>query len=176
MRRRTLDERSTAQFYKKKFRWLTNCLYCGNPATELDHVFPISIAAQLELRRPSVFAAVRRGLVVVPCCGECNRICANRPFLSPLEKRAFLKRQLAKKYGKMARAVVWDEDEIDDLGPNLKSTINQKMQEKARIELRLSWPLGRTAVSRETAVRLLIKRHLTTRDRAVDAVSGRLRP
>lgn len=109
--------------YKRKFSWARHCIYCGETATALDHVYPKALSQRLDLTRESVFRALKRALVVVPTCTQCNSIAGATPFLSPLEKRKFIQKSLRKKLAKQLKVVVWDEEEIDELGKTLRTKI-----------------------------------------------------
>lgn len=125
------DDIDTAHWiYKKKFAWLDTCIYCGCKAEQLDHVLPVSFAAQLNLSDARVIKEVFRGLYLVPCCGECNRIASSKPFFSILEKRKYIQAKLRNKYSKLLHSPDWDVDEIEELEGTLRRTVIANMVTK----------------------------------------------
>lgn len=123
MRYRRFDQKSADCAYRIKFGWLKQCVYCGDPATTQDHVMPISITARTEFWRPAVRAELAGGLWLVPCCNECNVLAGATPFRSILAKRAFVKAAIKKKYAKYSRGVLWEEDELAELGHTLRTKV-----------------------------------------------------
>lgn len=144
MDRRARHATATSSYYRHKFAWLQLCVYCGEPATERDHVLPVSIAAGLDLRRAGVRREVRGGLWTVPACGECNRIAGGVAFTSILGKRRYIQRRLRKRYQRDLAAVMWSPEELEELGPTLRSAVESRLQRVIRLQLRLSWPAART--------------------------------
>ena len=126
--------------YRRKFSWFTQCLYCGEPASSSDHVFPLSLCERVELDDPSTRRALRRGLVIVPSCAECNSIARDEAFISILEKRAHIQKRLAQKYRRDIKACEWTHDEIKELGPSLRSHILSDIASSYRAQRRVSWP------------------------------------
>lgn len=139
--------RQVSGFYRVKFRWFRQCVYCGRPATQRDHVLPVTVAASLSLHRPGVRKELGQGLSTVPACGECNRFASNKPFRWIREKRAYIQSRLKDKYAEKVRATLWDDEELEELGPSLRSLILSNLQKHADLELRLTWPNSRTRVN-----------------------------
>lgn len=110
----------------------TPCTYCGQPATETDHVFPRAVAAW----RTDCTDASRW---IVPCCGECNLIAGDRVFGGITEKRAFIHARIAEENAKLLEAPTWTKDEIDSLGPTLRSYILALQEKQAAVRCRLAW-------------------------------------
>jgi hypothetical protein len=98
------------------------CAYCGDPATESDHVVPISHLARLAAPRLD-HPDLKRGLVVVPACRPCNVMLRSFVAFSVDAKRDELKRRLRSKYRRLLGAVEWDQDELDELGPSLRGWV-----------------------------------------------------
>jgi len=152
---RTRDLKRVSGQYKRKFRWSDRCVYCGETATTLDHVLPVAVAATLDITRQAVRAELKQGLSLVPCCAECNGLAGARPFVWVKSKRAYIQGRIAKRYKRHDASVIWDEDELEELGPALRSTVISGMQKTDRRDLRVSWPNGRSRVS-ATVVRMSI--------------------
>ena len=141
--KRQKDRREVGFLYRRKFRALTRCIYCGNTAHTLDHVLPLSVAAAKDLSHPAAQRAVKFGLRLVPSCLECNLLAGARPFYSILEKRKYIQKRLAKKYRRWLRHIVWTDDEMQEMGRCLRDQVAQAMQNRKVIEMRVNWPLLR---------------------------------
>lgn len=154
MERRRGDISSVARSYTRKFRWYDKCVYCGDTAHELDHVFPVSKSSQLDLSRPNVRRELGQGLSIVPACTECNRIAGNRPFTLISEKRRYIQNRLKEKHKKLLHGVVWDLDELEDMGPNMKRYILESMGLRWTLVQRVMWPHApKTLMALETSIR-----------------------
>ena len=142
---RRYNEKQVKHYYTKKFKKFNKCVYCGEPATTQDHVFPLSRAVTLNLSHPRVRKELKQGLNMVPSCMECNRIASDRPFVWIREKRAFIQKQLKKKARKLG-LIIWDKDELEELGPTLRQHVARKQARLGGLELRTSWPNAQTRV------------------------------
>lgn len=131
---------SETRFYKRKIRWLKTCVYCGERATQLDHVFPLSLTVHLDMTHPITLKELAGALYLVPACGECNRIAGSEPFYAILDKRRFIQKKLKEKYSRRIKRVLWDEDELEELGPGLRSKIISDMLKMEAAENRILYP------------------------------------
>jgi 5-methylcytosine-specific restriction endonuclease McrA len=128
-------ERSDSGLY-----WL--CVYCGQPADTRDHVPPISRCGDyeaLKLTKPKYLK--------VPACKNCNSIASNSLQETIFSRIEFVKDSLIKKYAKKYGAVEWDQCEIDDLGPNLKSHIKKGERMNKLIRSRVEYYGGYEAIA-----------------------------
>jgi hypothetical protein len=89
-----------------------------------------------------------QGLTKVPCCQECNVLAGDKVFFWIREKRAYIQKALKERYRKKLRFVVWDEEDLEELGPGLASFVLRGQRESARLELRTSFPAVKTRVTR----------------------------
>ena len=96
---------------------LPYCFYCGEDADTQDHVPPLSMVYALG---PSEFSE----LLLVRACADCNRRLGSRPYLTPKDRRSFIADRLRFFLSKAAEA--WSEDEKDELGPTLRSFVEQQ--------------------------------------------------
>lgn len=110
---------SESTYYTKKFKWLKTCVYCGEPAQCLDHVFPLSLSAKLDMHRSVVQDELRGGLYRVPSCNECNGLAGDEPFTSILGKRRFIQARLREKY--RGRTNLWNWVRLRFLYPRFRS-------------------------------------------------------
>lgn len=114
------------------------CVYCGDTATTRDHVPPISQAATMvdlwaaQGRRPQ--------LRLLPACRDCNS--RLRGFLSAdiAERRAELKRRLKAKHWRLLGNYDWSDEELSELGRNLRSAIEYMEAKRRWLMDRLSFP------------------------------------
>ncbi len=137
---RQKDRKIAGFYYRRKFRGLRLCIYCGQKATTLDHVFPLKIAASLDLSKENVREHLKFGLRLVPSCRECNTLAGPQPFRSILEKRRYIQKRLRDKYLKMTRTIMWSRDEIDELGPNMRREVIKMLNNRHVLEQRICWP------------------------------------
>ena len=137
---RRMDKKSCSGFYRLKFRKFSNCIYCGNPKQALDHVYPLSLAVSLEIWRPLVRVELKQGLNLVPSCNECYTLASNMPFTLIREKRRYIQKRLREKYLNKIQKVVWEEDEIQQLGRTLRTYVSHAQTTKKSLELRIHYP------------------------------------
>jgi len=147
--RRRRNIKDVGFYYKKKFRWLNTCVYCGQPKDCYDHVMPVSVTARIDLSCQRVRHELRKCLYLVACCSSCNLIASNKPFDSILKKRAFIQSRLYKKHYKKIRTVIWEKDEIDGLGRNLRSQVLKMLNNRYVIENRIFYPIRQTRIPHE---------------------------
>ena len=146
VRNRKRDVEETKIFYKRKFRWFNRCVYCGENAEQLDHVFPVSVASTINLNFVSARKELKQGLNLVPSCEDCNRIATNKIFVSILEKRKYIQKKIREKNKNILKKVVWDEEDLEDVGYNILSTILEGQRKKEKIEFRITWPDSKSSV------------------------------
>ena len=141
------DSKNAGIYYTKKFRWINTCVYCGQPKDCFDHVFPLSRAAQINLQNAGARKQIKFGLYIVPCCNSCNLIAGNAPFCKIIDKRNYIQKKLYKKYKKKLRTVMWDEDEINELGKNLRAEVLKMLNNRYVLEKRVYYPKSPTSFS-----------------------------
>lgn len=131
---------STDRHYKTKFKWYKYCVYCGQAASTIDHVLPITFAYSLNLNSPGARRELGQGLNKVPCCLECNTLACNTPFVSVLEKRRYIQKKLKAKYKRLLVFKPWDTEELAEVSQNLRDTIIQSMHKRLLVESRVNYP------------------------------------
>jgi hypothetical protein len=119
--------------------WLSPCVYCGMTATARDHFVPRS------WRRMMDGAVWRVGVWLdapdtVPVCAECNLTAGAVPFDTVAEKRRYIQECYRRKYGRLLARSFWSDQELDELGHTLRSTVERSETQKLRLILRLAWP------------------------------------
>lgn|SRR5262245_17348115 len=75
------------------------CYYCERPATGMDHVLPVTLAALLPNERWP-----RELLQLVPCCAQCNSIAGAKLFTTLRAKRHYIRARLLELYTKRLAA------------------------------------------------------------------------
>ncbi len=132
-RRRTAAESRAGAF----FRLIENggiCIYCGVPATTIDHFAPLSVVSA-----GSGILDTVKGRFLVPACGECNSIANSAVFPTIGAKRRYIQQRLRKKYATFLNMPYWSEDEIAELGHTLRTNVRNGLATKEWIIQRLAW-------------------------------------
>jgi hypothetical protein len=103
-----------------------NCTYCGLTADSRDHVVPYSwnrVNTRKNGRQPL------KG--TVPCCRACNSKLGNKLYHTIEERKAYIAETLA-----TPSEVSWDEDELEKLGPSLRSMVEHSLIQQERLRYR----------------------------------------
>jgi hypothetical protein len=101
------------------------CFYCGEPATDVEHVKPRSLVGERTIK--------------VKSCRECNLFASNLLFETMDEKRDYIHTRIKKKYNRVLSSPDWEDSEINELGINLKTEVIKWKTLKATIKNRLAW-------------------------------------
>lgn len=114
------------------------CVYCGETATTLDHVPPLSYAASIMDILPNL--PKRPRFTIWPACRDCN--CRLSGFLlSGLrERRREIRARLSRKYRRLLGEYDWSDEELARFGRNLRSAIEHMEHKRRRIVSRLRFP------------------------------------
>jgi len=107
------------------------CFYCGMPADTVDHVPPVSLVDSL--------VGLERLLPrwVVPACHECNSTLGDEPLFKLSERAAFLIEKYEKLYHNYLSCGDFSDDELSELGPILRSQVENAVAVKRVITRRL---------------------------------------
>lgn len=107
---------------------MTPCTYCGDEATQRDHLIPASSFARRAFDTP---------MNLVPACGCCNSTLG--AFQKPdLATRAlFIRTELTRRHRKLLKAPEWTAEELADLGPELRQSVAATQQSRCRLQTRL---------------------------------------
>lgn len=136
-------------YYQKKFRWLETCVYCGQNATCKDHVMPLKVASQLDLTNKYLWEKIKHLMVLVPSCSECNSIAGSEVFENIRDKRSYIQNVLKKKHRKWLRHVEWDQEDIEELGPNMLVEVKKAMKNKLVVTRRVYYPCSENIIRLE---------------------------
>jgi len=107
------------------------CVYCGDPSTQKEHVLPQSKTWMFQGDYVSW---------ILPTCQECNNIAGGNLFKTFGDKTKYIHIHLRKKY-RIALNCDWTPEELDELGPSLRETIEKDLEIKKWLERRLKWSL-----------------------------------
>jgi 5-methylcytosine-specific restriction endonuclease McrA len=107
------------------------CVYCGGPASTIDHVPPISFLSRVDDKhrfKPRRFRS----------CEECNHLLG--PYLGNTlrERRKFLRARYEERYRKILSIPNWTESALDEMGPNLYKYIISKQDLRRYLRKRMS--------------------------------------
>jgi len=94
------------------------CVYCGRPADTIDHCPPISRVDDYR-----ALGLKREIYLKVPSCAPCNRILGDSLQETFIDRAEHLKDKISRKYARHLRVAEWDEDEMEELGPNLRGSV-----------------------------------------------------
>lgn len=111
------------------------CTYCGAPSDTMDHVPPLRVAEMMVEAEMDA----RVDFVTVPACRECNSTLAGRALLRIKERRAHVKVYLRRKYAKVLRMPLWDEDELAELSEFMAHRVRAASNLSASVKARLAW-------------------------------------
>ena len=116
------------------------CYYCGRQATQVDHVIPQSMLRQLAMStEPITMEIIKHRALTVHSCGECNTLLSNIYLESLQAKKKYLKTKLRKRYKKVLEMPRWDQDEVEELGYNLRTFVQGSIDQKELVLERLRW-------------------------------------
>ena len=100
------------------------CTYCGEMAEGRDHTIPQSyhrLNTIISVDGVTVNPVV---CVCVPCCKSCNSILGDSPEWILGRRVLELKRRMIDgRYGRLLGQVIWTDEELDELGPTLRSHV-----------------------------------------------------
>ena len=94
------------------------CIYCGQPADTVDHVPPLNRIDDYES-----LGLLQEQYILAPACRSCNSIANDKLEDGILQRIEVVKDRLAKNLRKYLKRVEWDEEELEELGPNLLSAV-----------------------------------------------------
>lgn len=100
---------------------IRRCTYCGEPADSLDHVIPQSMSDNRRYDKK----------VCVPCCRDCNSTLGAVPFTTVGTRAAYLNGKYKTRFKRVLDYPDWDEDELAEMGYNMRKQIKQGQLAKA---------------------------------------------
>jgi hypothetical protein len=109
------------------------CVYCGQRATTWDHFVPYSVAAAL------MEVVKVTGRYLLPACRECNQLAGSRVYRTVAQKRRYIQRRLIDRYYALYDLPSWSQDELSELGYNLRTYVEANKQSHEWIRERVQW-------------------------------------
>lgn len=117
-----------------------SCYYCGKQATQIDHVIPKNMLRNFALStEPITLENIARRVLMVFSCGECNRLLSDTFTESLTEKKKLLKSRLKRRHKKLLEIPDWSPNEIEELGYNLRSYVQNSLDRLFLLKERLRW-------------------------------------
>jgi hypothetical protein len=114
------------------------CGYCGDIATTLDHVTPVSYLFSL------LKAGHEKKGYIIDSCLECNLLASNKIFDTFENKQMFIQNAIRRKYKKVLKYVDWSDEEIETMEESFKTNLraikNYKKWVKDRIGFENHYP------------------------------------
>jgi len=121
------------------YKWLFKggkCYYCGDLADTKDHVPPVSAAYSFGA---DYFTEKKIPLLKVPACRSCNLLLGSLPYWTLGSRVKYLYERIQKKYHKILASEEWDDEELEELGYNLKNYIETHQNFHSWLERRLEF-------------------------------------
>lgn len=106
------------------------CIYCGQVGWDRDHLLPATFTG----------VAVRKHVLTVPSCLECNSMLNDSYAPSITERRLIVQGKLQKKYRKVLFSYEYTDDELEEFGPGLRPTIARARVEREAMWERVNFP------------------------------------
>lgn len=122
-----------AKSYKREYPNGDDCAYCGDLANSEDHIPSLHILHMLV----SSGEGDRYKRIIVPSCMDCNSRLGSCFAFTISKRKKILHSRLKKKYKKILRKVVWDDDETESLGYSLRKYIEHSQAEREIVLSRL---------------------------------------
>lgn len=116
-----------------EFYWL--CVICGAPAGSIEHYPPLSRISDYEALGGRVY-------VKFPCCSQCNGMAGTILDDNVLDRIERVKDRIARKYAKYINNTEWDDDELADLGKNLRSYVATENDKGAHYRAKIEYYAG----------------------------------
>lgn len=146
------------------------CVYCGELATDREHVVPYWFVEGLISARKG--EAEGLWTWVVPSCSECNSIAGPLLFVTPSQKRKHIREHLAAKYSSEIDGPAWSDEDYEDLGPGLRQFVQTSQARAEVLRARVAWSGPLPVMAGSSSLVTAVKSELAQRKVAQD---GRVR-
>jgi hypothetical protein len=117
------------------------CVYCGDPADAVDHVPPLSKIVQYR-----GLGVNREMYLLAKTCRPCNQMLGSTLQTDILSRIDEAKSLLRKKLGRRDVGYTWAEEDLEDLGRNLRSHVGSAMRKTESLIRRIEYRGGYRAV------------------------------
>lgn len=109
------------------------CIYCGMSADTKDHLLPRTWTGE----------AVRKHVLTVPACKQCNSAIGDRYLPSITARRKEAQTYIARQSANLLGMPEWTPEDLAEIGKTLRSTIERGIFDRQLARARLSWPEDR---------------------------------
>lgn len=109
---------------------MADCTYCGCLYGEdRDHIIPQAYTStgKRDYKPGST----------VPACSECNGTLGSKLYITVATRAAYLLGTFRPKWKKIMDVPYWDDEELEDMGPTMRSHIEFSIREARCCEMRL---------------------------------------
>lgn len=114
------------------------CTYCGEYATDVEHVIPLS-SYQVNFKRKS--NSHNKGIRTFSC-RDCNAFLGSKVFKSFVERVMHVRDHWSRKSRKTARTASWTDEEINELKGSLRGHVRALQEKNRQMDRRLEWPFS----------------------------------
>ena len=140
------DRKTLKTIYGDRYRMVNGergpfynlCVYCGDPATCRDHYPPLNRISDYESLN-----LAREYYLLIPSCTHCNSVLGDSLQTTFPERVEALKDKLEAKF---TRVQEWDDDEVLELGPTLRSYVAVETAKDQKKQRRIEYYSGLDAV------------------------------
>lgn len=101
-----------------------SCFYCGERATQDEHV----VAQVYDVETWTVRS-----------CWECNALAGQEPFATITHKHEYIRDRRRLRYAKLLKMPEWTEDDLDEMGTNLRNTIIAYQRARDVVKTQIDW-------------------------------------
>ncbi len=110
------------------------CIYCGVPASSIDHIPP-----RIMRQRLADLGEYVGTWAEVPACRWCNSQIGDLALLTITDRKLYIKQRIRVKFKKLLSSPDWNEEQLSELGYSLKTKIVSAMAKKRLLKQRLAW-------------------------------------
>lgn len=138
------------------------CVYCGELATDREHVIPYWFVSGLISARHG--DAEGLWTWVVPSCSECNSIGGPLLFVTPAQKRKHIRERLAAKYSSEINGASWSDEDFEDMGPGLRQFVQASQARAEILRARVAWSGPLPVMAGSSSLVAAVKSELAKRE------------
>lgn len=132
-----MNRRTKESVYNKLYHFFTedkNCIYCGELGSTVDHIPALDWVSCLG---SEYFTKRKIEFLLASCCWECNDTLSDKDFFTVNDRKDYLLRTYMYKYEGLLNSPDWDEEDINELSPNLQLITRNKISLKRIVNERL---------------------------------------
>ena len=123
------------------------CVYCGESADSRDHAPSL---ASLHRIMDTVPSSEWPRCHLYPSCRECNMLLNDCADHTMVNRRGVAHKRLRKRHKRLLEMPNWEPEELSDLSPRLRESVEASLRQRERLRERLRFPMY-AVLSRRTA-------------------------